>query len=99
MAHGCEVYVLSLGGPLVLALTAVAFHRILIGSDARFRLDPSTVALIPPALVAGLLIGSLQEELGWRGFALPRLLRRWGACGPRSSLVSHGLVGTCRSTP
>jgi hypothetical protein len=22
-----------------------------------------------------------------------------GACGPRSSLVSHGLVGTCRSTP
>lgn len=32
-----------------------------IGADALFRLEASTVALIPPALVAGLLIGSLQD--------------------------------------
>ncbi len=89
-------YVLSLGGPLALALTAVAFHRILIGSDARFRLEPSTVALIPPALIAGLLIGSLQEELGWRGFALPRLLRRWGSL--RAALVL-GVAWACWHVP
>jgi len=89
-------YVLSLGGPLVVALAAVALHRIVIGADAGFRLELSTVALIPPALIAGLLMGSLQEELGWRGFALPRLLRRWGRV--RAALVL-GVAWACWHVP
>ncbi len=89
-------YLLSLGGPLVVALAAVALHPIVISADARFRLEVSTVALIPPALIASILIGSLQEELGWRGFALPRLLRRWGSV--RAALVL-GVAWTCWHLP
>ncbi len=33
-------------------------------------------ALVPMAFVAGLPFGPLAEELGWRGFALPRLARQ-----------------------
>ena len=89
-------YALSLGGPLVLALAAVALHRMVIGADAMFRLEARTVALIPPALVAGLLIGSLQEELGWRGFALPRLIGRWGSV---RAALALGLAWACWHVP
>ncbi len=82
---GAKWYFLALGIPIALALVAVAVHRLVIGGDARFRLETSTLLLVPPALVVGLFIGSLQEELGWRGYALPRLLDRWG--GVRASLV------------
>ena len=72
-------YLLSLGGPIAVALLAVAVHRLIVGDDVQFRLEMSTIALVPAALIAGLFIGSLQEELGWRGYALPRLIDRWGA--------------------
>ena len=92
-------YALSLGGPLVLALAAAALHRMAIGADARFRLEASTVALIFPALVAGLLIGSIQEELGWRGSPCRASLAGGEAFGRRWPLASHGRCGTCRCTP
>jgi membrane protease YdiL (CAAX protease family) len=62
-----------------------------IGDDARFPLEASTVALIPPALVAGLLIGSLQEELGWRRFVLPRLIARWRSVRAAFALGARGV--------
>ncbi len=89
-------YVLSLGGPIAVALTAVALHRLVVGDDVEFRLETTTVLLIPPALVAGLLIGSLQEELGWRGYALPRLLGRWSSV--RAALVL-GVAWACWHLP
>ncbi len=89
-------YVLSLGGPIAVALTAVALHRLVVGDDGEFRLQTTTVLLIPPALVAGLLIGSLQEELGWRGYALPRLLGRWSSV--RAALVL-GVAWACWHLP
>jgi uncharacterized protein len=72
-------YALCLGGPLAVALAAVALHRLAVGHDARFHLDMSTVVLSVPFLVVGLFIGPLQEELGWRGYLLPRLIDRWGS--------------------
>lgn len=89
-------YVLSLAGPVVLAIGAVAVHRLAAGTDAAFRLEPRTVVLIPAALVVGLLLGSLQEELGWRGFALPLLLRRWGSV--RAALLL-GVAWACWHLP
>ena len=89
-------YVLSLGGPIAVALAAVALHRLVGGDDAQFGLRGSTILLIPPALVVGLFLGPLQEELGWRGFALRRMLERWTSI--RASIVLGG-VWACWHLP
>jgi len=39
--------------------------------------DPNGLVLVLPTLAAALPFGPLAEELGWRGFALPRLLERF----------------------
>ena len=72
-------YALCLVGPLAVTLTAVALHRLAVGDDAKFHLEMATLVLTPPLLVVGLFIGPLQEELGWRGYALPRLIERWSS--------------------
>lgn len=41
--------------------------------------SPASMSLILPFLVVGLFIGPLTEELGWRGYTLPRLLDRWSS--------------------
>lgn len=89
-------YALSLAGPIAVALMAVGVHRLLVGNDAEFRLQATTILLVPVALVAALFIGPLQEELGWRGYALPRLLRRWSSV--RASLVL-GVAWACWHLP
>ena len=89
-------YVVCLGRPMAVALTAVALHRLAVGDVAEFRLESATVLLIPPSLVVGVLIGPLQEELGWRGYALPRLLDRWSSV--RAALVL-GLAWACWHVP
>jgi membrane protease YdiL (CAAX protease family) len=38
--------------------------------------DPNGLVLVAPTLVGALPFGPLAEELGWRGYALPRLLDR-----------------------
>lgn len=89
-------YALCLGGPLAVALAAVGLHRLAVGDDATFHLEMSTVLLSAPLLVVGLFIGPLQEELGWRGYALPRLVDRWG--GVPAALVL-GVPWACWHLP
>ncbi len=89
-------YAVSLAGPITVALMAVGVHRLLIGNDAEFRLQATTILLVPIALVVTLFMGPLQEELGWRGYALPRLLRRWSSV--RASLVL-GVAWACWHLP
>ena len=43
--------------------------------------------LLAPVLVNLVITGPLGEELGWRGFALPRMLKKWNA------LVSSLILG------
>jgi membrane protease YdiL (CAAX protease family) len=60
------------------------------------RIDVGRLALVPVALLAALPFGPLGEELGWRGFALPRLVKRYGAI---SASIIVGLVWTLWHTP
>ena len=89
-------YAVSLAGPIAVALMAVGAHRLMVGNDAEFRLQATTILLVPVALVVTLFIGPLQEELGWRGYILPRLLRRWSSV--RASLVL-GVAWACWHLP
>lgn len=89
-------YVLCLGGPLAVALAAVGLHRLAVGHEARFHLEMSTIVLSAPFLVVGLFIGPLQEELGWRGYLLPRLIDRWGAV---AAALALGVAWACWHLP
>lgn len=61
--------------PVVLASTGLALHRLLGGSAVPGPLYP--VPMLPVVVLYVLVLGGpLGEELGWRGFALPRLERR-----------------------
>jgi len=67
--------------PAVTAITPV------LRSFAGYKVDPVTVlGLIAPGLALGLTAG-LMEEIGWRGFLLPHLLKRY------SPLVATLLLG------
>ncbi len=73
-------YVIVLGLPVLLALTAAGAH-LLLGAPTQLRLG--TFTLLEPVLFV-LVVG---EELGWRGYALPRLL------AGRSALAASLILG------
>ena len=58
--------------------------------------DWGRMALAPVAVFFAVIFGPLGEELGWRGYALPRLQQRYSAL--KSSLIL-GLVWTLWHTP
>jgi len=76
----------ALGYLLAVKLTAALLHWLVAGQWPRF--DLSEVALIPFAILLSTPVQA-GEELGWRGFALPRLAARFGLA--RASLLL-GLV-------
>jgi len=81
---GSRPYLVILLAPVLIAGARVAV-QLLRGGHLSL---PAVLA--QPVLLAGfvaqiLLFGPVSEELGWRGFALDRLLARWG--GLRSSLI------------
>src|SRR5262249_53139070 len=81
-----------------LALVLAVFHAF---AHMAWPVTPDTILIaLPATLFATTLIvtntGPLGEELGWRGYALPRLLERWNAL---ASAIILGLVWTIWHVP
>jgi CAAX protease family protein len=76
-------YAIALFGPAVLFLLDEAVNLVLGGSPPQHWIVlPSLSGFFPGSLffsVMGVLAGAFGEEFGWRGFAQPRLQKRYGA--------------------
>jgi membrane protease YdiL (CAAX protease family) len=95
-------YAIALLGFPLLALVAVVLSFVITGHRAdlsanyihnvfpQFRRNLSPWLLFLPFLVFS-IVTTIPEETGWRGFALPRLQRRWGPL--LASLVVGSLWG------
>jgi len=78
---GFKWYVVAIGLPILLGLIAMGLNTLLTGEAMAIDVQqPLTLTLILAILVLG-------EEIGWRGFALPRLQTRY------NSLVASLILG------
>jgi membrane protease YdiL (CAAX protease family) len=75
---GLVWWLIVIFGPL-LALNTVAGVFLGVSVWANFLQNlPLALAAFFPNLILGVILGPLWEEPGWRGFALPRLQKRYG---------------------
>jgi membrane protease YdiL (CAAX protease family) len=70
-------YIFAIGYMFAVKLTMATLHRLVLGSWPPFTDEP-VVLLFAATLISTIVLGQAGEELGWRGYALPRLASRLG---------------------
>ena len=81
-------YAVALLSTAVLVLAALGIHRATGGAAPRFH-DVAELYLVIPIFAYVLFFSVLGEETGWRGYAQPKLQKKWGALG---ASLAIGLV-------
>jgi membrane protease YdiL (CAAX protease family) len=90
---GAQWYVFALGYIVALKLAAALLHRLLAGGWPPFGQEP--LLLMAGAIVVSTPVQA-GEEIGWRGYALPRLANSFGL--PLASIVL-GVIWACWHLP
>lgn len=77
---GLRWYVFALLYMAAIKLTAALVHRVATGSWPRFG-DTALYVMLAATIFSTVFGGQSGEEIGWRGYALPRLTTRLGLAG------------------
>ncbi len=81
-------YLISLAAPPALMLASLGIHILFGGKGLMFN-DPAELYRVIPVFLLVFFFSVLGEEIGWRGFALPWLQKRFNAL---SSSLILGLI-------
>jgi membrane protease YdiL (CAAX protease family) len=92
---GLRWYVLALGYIFTIKLVVALLYRVFTGTWPRFG-DESIVIMFAATILSTVVLGQAGEEIGWRGFALPRMAERLGIGG---ASVLLGMIWACWHLP
>lgn len=92
---GARWYLFAFGFIAAIKLAVAVIHRIAIGAWPRFGDEPWPL-MIAATIVSVIAGGQTGEEIGWRGYALPRLASRFGFAG---ASVILGVLWACWHLP
>lgn len=72
-----RLYAFAIGFMIAIKLAVAVIHRIAFDAWPRFG-DTPVLLMFASTIVSTVLLGQAGEELGWRGYALPRLAAHLG---------------------